>query len=234
MSTNLHYANQCAKEFKPIIEEKLGVKLEDMHSKPEYTTDNYSDRTMFVTPFYRNTIFMDEENCCSKWYSIAKGVVHELSHLVHDQLIKEKGETIKSNLAKKWFFGRYYTNRAFREGFCEYMSLTDLIDIYDEQDFRKVARSAGLTGGYFDFLPCFKPYETGYKFFRKVLGVIGKDKVLEVARSPPISEIEVKMPLLYLLRKYPQQAIRSIPKFLRENIRKRIFKRSHGYAPLGF
>jgi len=239
MGKYLSFANQCIQKFKPVIEEKTGVKLEDVIGKEasEYykRDEDYSpDISMFVDMGCDNSIFVNEkryeEMGDRSLYKIPRGVAHELAHLAHRKLIKKVRETNpKADISRS--VKRYKKSESFREGFAEYMSLTYLNDAYDYETYREVWKDMMRNAGYDNFLPRGKPYERGYKFFRKVLSVIGKDKVFEVARSPPLNELEVRMPLLYLLRRYPAQGIRNIPKFFTKAIRTKLLKKIYGYAP---
>ncbi len=82
----IHYANQWVKEFKPCIEERTGVKLEDIvvkdvESDPEFDIDYHSDARMFVTPYqrHRNTIFMNEKKYEDNYGFIPIDVAHKLT-----------------------------------------------------------------------------------------------------------------------------------------------------------
>ena len=241
MGKYLSFANQCIQKFKPVIEEKTGIKLEDVIAKEasEYPLfdSNYSpDALMFVVSGYDNSVFVNEKKYEEMGKSLNKipgGVAHELAHLAHRKLIRKVRESNPrediSRLVK-----RYKKSRSFREGFAEYMSHTYLNDIYDHKTYREVWKDMMWDACYRNFSPEDNPYERGYKFFRKVLSVIGKDKVFEVARSPPINELEVKIPLLYLLRRYPAQGVRNIPEFLTKAIRTKLLKRIYGNASLDF
>lgn len=237
---NIHYANQWVKEFKPRIEERTGIKLEDIvvrdiESDPEFDIDYHSDARMFVTPRYRNAIFMNEKKYEDNYGFIPIDVAHELVHLAHDYLIREGIKKTKFLPLKVWKIIQYYKLKSFKEGFAEYMSLDNLTNLYGGMYFdEELKRKGRILSSYRDFPVKSKPYAQGYKFFKKVLSVIGKDKYLEVAKSPPISEIEVKIPLLYLLRRYPLQGVKNIPKFFTRSIKTKILKKKYGHAPFDF
>lgn len=127
-----------------------------------------------------------------------------------------------------------WKKKSFVEGFAEYMCLDNLLDVYDNKALKDVIERRDSISDYKHFSPEDKPYERGYKFFRKVLSIIGEDKVLEVAKSPPISEIEVRTPLLYRLRKYTTKGIKNTPKFLTRGMKTKILKKLFGYAPFDF
>lgn len=240
MGKYLSLIQDYAQQFKPIIEEKTGIKLEEIivRNSFEYPNSNLYPHLrgapMFVAlAEYPNTVFVkdyDFENENVVFTSIHIGVAHELSHIIYLKLAVEKLRTIKSKPARERLI-KGLKSTSFQEGFAEYMSLDSLTDVYDD-------KTKYFLNSYHDDLePRNGPHKRGYEFFRKVLGVIGKDKVFEVARSPPISEIEVKIPFLYLLRRYPAQGIRNIPKFITRNIRNirpKILKKLHRYAFLDF
>lgn len=241
MGEYLSFADKCIQKFKPIIEERTRTKLEDVIAKdictmPDYVDDAYHGTRMLVSHKCPDSIFVnqdDYERDKASFSEIPVGVAHELAHLAHRKLIDKVREGDKradiSGLVK-----RYRKSKSFREGFAEYTSLNHLIDVYDDEAVKKAAAAIGHIGGYSKFSREGKPYERGYKFFRKVLNVIGEDKVFDVARSPPIAELEVRMPILYLLRKYPAKGIKNIPKFLAKGIRTKILKTLYGYAPFDF
>lgn len=244
MGKHFSFAKQCVHRFKPVIEQMTGTKLEDIvvkHSSeyPRFKpcSDYFRRNLMFTPTDYPNTIFVTEKNFDKKkrlYALIPKFTSHELSHLVHDELIKEELQAIESESKKARLLNRYEKGESFREGFAEYMSLNHLRAIYEQQTLFELITEVNRLSSYGDFSSEFRPYERGYKFFRKVLSVIGRDKVFEVARSPPISEIEVRMPLLYLLRRYPGKGIRNAPKFFVKRIKTKIIKKVHGRAPFDF
>jgi len=242
MGKYLSFANGCIQKFKPIIEERTGTKLENIIAKeeseyPGFAPEYHKNTGMFVCSknypdaiFVHETIYDKNKNLLG---TIPREITHELAHLVHRKIIYNLKETNPrediSRLVK-----RYKKSKSFREGFAEYISLNYLADLYDNQTLKRVWGDLGWRASYLNFSPKFIPYERGYKFFRKVLSVVGKDKIFEVARSPPISEIEVKIPLLYLLRRYPAQGVKNIPKFFTRSIKTKIFKKKYGYAPFDF
>lgn len=228
------FAKQCLQKFKPVIEQITGTKLEDIIVKHSFEypgfkqySDYFRNNLMFTAVDYPNTIFVNEENFDKQNKSFAQiriSLSHELSHLVHDELIKEEFETFESESKKETLLSRYCRSQSFCEGFAEYMSIDQLRRLYDQETLFELVTRMNRLSHYQDCSPEFTPYGRGHKFFRKVLSVIGKDKVFEVARSPPISEIEVRMPLLYLLRRYPTKGIRNIPKFFIKNMKTKITK----------
>jgi len=236
MGNYLSLANQYVQKLKPIIEEKTGIKLEDViiQDSSQYPNRNLHPHLygapMFVSPAeYPNTIFVTDFNFDANvvFTSTPIDVVHELSHLIYLKLVVEQLRTIKSKPSRERLI-KGWKSRLFKEGFAEYMSLDSLIDVYDD-------KTQYFLNLYHDTLePTDGPHKIGYKFFKNVLSVIGKDKVFEIARSPPISELEVGMPLLYLLRRYPAQGIRNVPKFLAKGVRTKILKTLYGYAPFDY
>lgn len=237
MGKYLSLTQDYVQQFKPIIEEKTGIQLEEIivRNSSEYPNSNLHPHLygapMFVSPAeYPNTVFVkdhDPETANVIFASDPIDVVHELSHFIYLKLAVEKLRTIKSKPSRERLI-KGWKSRSFKEGFAEYMSLDSLIDVYDD-------KTKYFLNSYHDDLePRDGPHKRGYEFFRKVLGVIGKDKVFEVARSPPISEIEVRVPLLYLLRRYPAKGIRNAPKFFIKSIKTKIIKKLHGRAPFDF
>jgi hypothetical protein len=229
MGKYLTLTQDYAQQFKPIIEERTGTNLEeilakDICTKPNYVDDDYHDTLMLVDNRCPDSIFVNQDIYERDYKSVSTipiDVAHELSHLVHYRIVDKKSKN------------RYRKSRSFREGFAEYMAFDHLLDIYDREAFKEAVKTSNRY--HWDiFSKKLRHYERGYKFFRKVLGVIGRDKVFEVARSPPISEIEVKIPFLYLLRRYPAQGVRNIPNFFTKAIRTKILKKIYGYAPLDF
>jgi hypothetical protein len=241
MGEYLHFANDMVQKLEPVIERRTGTRLENMlvEDSSAYAgsdSDKLRNAYMFVNGAYPNTIFMNERRYDKEedpFGAIPRGVTHELAHLAHRKLIEKVRETdIRADMSR--LVKRYRKSRVFREGFAEYLSLDHLRDIYEYQTFKKVARDIRLVSSYYNSPDALRPYEQGYKFFKKVLSVIGKDKVFDIARSPPLYEAEVRMPLLYLLRRYPAKGIKNIPKFLIRNIKTKIYKKKHGYAPFDF
>ncbi len=247
MGKYLSLANDRAQHFQPLIEQSTGIKLEDVVVKgsSEYPGIEQDKRSrqglMFVSTEYPDTIFFNQKNYHEDGKSptditVSEGIAHELSHLTHRQMVKEKWQRTKKESAKARLSKRYWKSTSFREGFAEYMALTHLLtlNIYDEPEATKIAGKATLVGSSLNCSPAAKLHKRGYKFFRKVLSVIGQDKVYEVARSPPISEKEIKIPLLYLLRRYPIKGLKSIPKVIINNTKSKILIRKYGCAGLCF
>ncbi len=230
MGIYLSFANKCLQYLKPQVEKKFRTKLEDMVVKDSYDCplfnqdpDYFSDNLMFVARDYPDTIFITEKNHDKKYIllsSIPRELNHELAHKVHHELITEEFLVRDKTKSLK----RYNKNKPFREGFAEFASLDYLTDIYDINELEQAKIREGVIGRYGKFSPKNEPYAQGYKFFRKVLSTIGKDKLLEVAKSPPISKVEVKFPILYLLRKYPSKGIKNIPKFLKHGLKTKVLR----------
>jgi hypothetical protein len=255
MGKYLSLTEECVQILKPVIEERTGTDLGEivvktMRTLPDHYNKDHHDQSDFymfarkggfIRPkvrepeaIYVNEDVYETENAPEK---IPRHVNHELAHFAYHKIVEKKIKDKSSKLLSILGTRRCYRSKSFIEGFCEYLSLNYLTDLYDDQTCKEVWKNIMRNASYRNFSPEEVPYERGYKFFRKVLGVIGKDKVFEVARSPPISEIEVKIPFLYLLRRYPAQGIRNTPKFFTRNIRNirpKILKKLHRYAFLDF
>jgi len=245
MGQYLSFAKQCLKEIKPKVEERTGVKLEDLVVRdpsgiPEFSSEK--DSLMFITPYflYDDVVFVNEKNCIKEQLPAPLGITHELAHKVHEELIgRELDKTEDSKFPKfflnMWKYRRYNKMISFKEGFAEYMALDHLSDIHDDaQTLQEITEERRNFGSYLSFGPRISPNEKGYKFFKKVLFAIGQDKVIDVASSPPMGEIEVNMPLLYVLRKYPLKGIWNIPKFFARSLTTKIVKEAFGYADFDF
>jgi len=230
MGKYLDLANKYVKLLKPKIDKRMGIKLEDIIVKdassyqPPLKPENFDDSRilMFVDPkYFKDTIFMyenhyDEHTLDSE---INVCVAHELAHLVHNKINKEKerelflglkdvNDVSEEDLAlESKIIMEHYDNHertSFLEGFAKYLSLDYILDLYDEktQFFAKCV-SIDLLRYKMHAQTPEDDYQIGYNFFKKILDIIGKEKFLEIARSPPMSETEIRAPLLYLLRKYP-------------------------------
>lgn len=249
MGKYLSFAKQCLQDFQPKVEERTGIRLEELVVR-DPTNIPYrfalkgkdDDATMFTLPYhpYENIVFVNEKNCREDKLPVPYGITHEIVHKVHDKMMegevkKTKGSKILRRLWNVWKYKRFDKMRSFQEGFAEYVSLDYLVDIQnDHKTLREIAKKRRDLGSYSNFKPEGIPYERGYKFFRKVLYVIGEDNIFEVAKSPPMSEIEVKIPLLYILRKYPIKGIWYMPDFLFRSLKTKIIKKICGYVDFDF
>jgi hypothetical protein len=269
MGKCLDLTNKYVQWLKPQVEEKTGIRLENIvvnniSEHPKYGLEKHPNNALMIVEWQmQDTVFMFENRYKNKPIEHAcLGLAHELSHLLHFKLLNEedsKFEPIESEyhskaplLSEKEYDKEYpkykkkfdahierrksiqygFSNPKLSEGFAEYMSLDFFNYLYDSKT-RNLAlkQSAAFINHADENIP---NSEIGYNFFRKVLSVIGRDKVFEVAKSPPISKIEVRMPLLYLLRRYPLQGVKNIPKFLTRSIKTKILKKKYGYAPFDF
>lgn len=231
MGKHLDLANEYVQWLKPRVEEKTWIRLDDIVVKDSSKyyplvehEDNDSinpDTLMFICRSYPNTIFMPEDHYDKNTLisEIYTSVAHEVAHLIHDIINKEEAAKLfpelseDNDLSEEYALrelermDKYlnnYERKSFQEGFAEYLSLDYILDIYDEKtQFFAKCKSTDLLR-YKKIYPGTPEtiYEIGYNFFKEVLGILGKDKFLKMARSPPISEIEVKMPFLYLSRNH--------------------------------
>lgn len=246
MGKYLSFVNECIQNFKPIIEEKTGIKLEDVIAReaseyPDFDTDDHSNVPMFVDNDYPGTIFVNEEiygKIEDHFSKMTLHTTHELSHLAHKKLIINllKEKVLEQNLqppfkeARKIAY-KYHKSKSFREGFAEWMSLKKLFNIYEKKiQNRAIEEMISILSG--EGCPERKSYERGYKFYDQVMKATCGE-IFKVARSPPIYELEVRIPLLYLLRRFPAKTIKSMPRLVAEGIKKNYLKAyyryKHGY-----
>ena len=211
--------------IKPVIEKRLGVELGDVHLREActfngYIDDLFDDTYMFVNnkqpdTIYINGIEYESENAPTS--KVAQHVAHELAHLAHLKLDK-------SSMKR---------NKSFIEGFAEYLSLDELVDVYNSGEQEQVWQVRNKRSCYSKDNPD-NEYGRGYKFFRKVLNVLGSDKLEEVAVTHPLNDLEVNIPLLYLLRTNPVKTIPKIPFFAQKYVKAMKRKRFVGSGHMGF
>lgn len=239
-----HYANK----LKPLVERKVrktGIELEDIiieDALSDVSSDHEADlsegTSMYVRPFIPNRIYAYEQSLEKKKHPesfIPMAIIHELSHIVQDNLIKKRRWDLSQTSPRyaRWFWNRYDKIHSFNEGFAEYMSLNYLADMYTDV-LEKVKqeelepRKANLSSYKKDFthnLSANSIYRArGYKFFKNVISALGEEKLMEVASKPALHEIEIRIPLLYLMRNYPMKGIKNIPKLMYQSIKRRIKK----------
>jgi len=235
MKGEIIYARQWLQTLKPVVQERTGITLDEivvksMREFPWFSANDYSNVLMFVNraDCCKNAIFVNGNNYKEKGAgTIPLHVAHELSHLIHYEIIKEQVDKIRLPIYERWKMTRY-ENESFMEGFAEYLSIDYLAGADSWVDrLAEIRKRKFNLYEEANYIPIPKPVSyRGYKFFEKVLDVIGKDKVLEVARAPPLCELEMKNPLLYILRRYPIKGIRNIPKFAVKDIREKMRKRN--------
>ena len=244
MGKYLPYANECIQKFKPAVEENAGIRLEDVVAKeaaehPDFHTDyEFADyAAMFVDREYPGIIFVNEKKYDQLEDSLSEitlGITHELAHLAHAKLIqteiarnilkKENGQCTLSSMQDAInYFNKYWKSQSFREGFAESISLKGLFNLYDRHTRNEALEQMISLASYKKFPKRLRPYEKGYKFYSKVMRVL-QAGILEIARSPPINEIEVRIPLLYLLRRCPAKTIKTMPRLIAEDIKNKYQK----------
>lgn len=217
MGKYLELAKQYGEKFKPVVGKEVRVNLEDIVVRDhiyDYYTHNMNDASMYVWP-RGSTVYVYENNIGKKdepesFTPVA--VVHELLHITQDRLFEKKYEKLKAkpilSIYANWILRRYDKASAFHEGFAVYTSLNHMKEIYNQTIKKYTCKTENDLGPHnFGRTPI---YIQGYKFFKKVLNTIGKDKLWEVATSPPLYKLEVRIPILYLLRQYPKEWIKSI------------------------
>lgn len=251
MGKYLSFANECIQNIKPAIEKKTGTRLEDVVAKeaseyPSFHTDAELSEyaAMFVDGEYPGVIFVNERKYDKVEDSLSRiifDVAHEIAHLAHAKLIqteiarnilkKENGQCTLSSMQDAInYFNKYWKSQSFREGFAESISLKSLYPLYGKEVRDKVIDRMSWLGSRNLPKAC-KAHARGYKFYSKVCAV-SQAGILEIARSPPICELEVIIPLLYLLRRFPAKTIKKMPRLIAEDIKykyqKAYYKYKHG------
>jgi len=226
------YAEKCIQRFKKPIEERTGTKLENLivqelsnHPVIKDCMEDYDITLMMTVPRVNpSRIFIIEENyrkLRKPLEAVAEGIVHEMTHLAHKEIVEEMSvNTI--HMSKR---------NMFQEGFAMYMALDHMRDLYTEKELKYIDKERESFGSYKEFKESLKPYGRGYKFFRKILGVIGDDNMMELVKNPPSYEIEMKFPLLYLLNHYPGLGFKNFGKFVSKARETRKIKKKKGIAP---
>lgn len=230
----IRLANEFSQKFKPRIEERVGVKLEDIpfldiNESPEMKDKNLHLNGKMIIKFlhhkgevYTPLVYVDEQKYrfdFIKRYHIARSVVHEISHFVHHKIFDREIERLKQKLPYDSYEKvnsldhiinerlKFIRARSFREGFAQYMSLDYLIGVYQfkNQLLNYMLIYERLRYSHApDIIEPKNDHRQGYLFFKKVMRKIGDGRLLEVAVTPSLNREEIQNPELYIKRNYPQ------------------------------
>ncbi len=216
MKKYVELAKDYVERFKPFVEKMTGINLQDIIVEEELENHigamraHWEGTSIRVSETYlkgleeeekekRNddglSIYMD--------YFIKKGVIHDLSHFVHERLLQKKGYTFNEKLQGKTLLP-CTDNISFCEGFAMYMCLDYLKDLYEPKFAHLLEEDRK------DYMPvdmlqqeieqAYNPYVREYTFFKDVTEVIGEEKLFEVAIVPTEDPLEETRISRYLFK----------------------------------
>lgn len=206
MKKYFELTKEYTKRLKPFVEKMTGINLQDIIVEEELEDHSGAMRAHWGGPSIRvSETFLkgleeeekkkrnNDELSIYMDYFIKKGILHDLSHFVHERLLQKKGYTFNEKLQDKTLLP-YTDNISFCEGFAMYMCLDYLKDLY-EPKFAQLLEEDRK-----DYMPtdmlqreieqACNPYVRGYTFFKGVTEVIGEEKLFEVATMPTEDPLE--------------------------------------------
>lgn len=216
MGKYVELAKMNAERLKPLVSKITGISLQDIVVGEELEDHRGAMRAHWEGPsILVNETFLkeveeeernkrnDDELNTYMNYFVKKGILHDLSHFVHERLLQKKGYTFNEKLHDKTLLP-YADNTTFCEGFAMYMCLDYLKGLY-EPHF-----SALLEEDRKDYMPAdmlqrkieqaCNPYVRGYIFFKDAAEILGDDRLFEVYTVPTVDPLEETSISYYLSR----------------------------------
>lgn len=217
MKKYFELTKEYIEKLKPLVEKMTGVNLQDIVVEEELENHRGAMRAHWEGLSIRvSETFLkkleeeekkkrrnDQELDLYMDYFIRKGVLHDLSHFVHERLLQKKGYTFNEKLLGKTLLP-YMDNAPFCEGFAMYMCLDYLKDLYEphfaqllEED-RQDYRPADMLQR--EIEQACNPYVRGYIFFKGIAETLGEEKLFEAAIVPTEDPLEETRISRYLFR----------------------------------